>query len=80
MQNKIAKSLSNLPIPPEQDCDRDKWSGSRCWKVVISYQINVFLNEDEKDYFLLQLANGKRIVKVGEVVLTNKFLAITKVR
>jgi len=80
MQNKIMKSPSSLPVPPEQDCHRDKWSGSRCWKVIISYKTVVFINKNEKDYFLTQLANGKKIIKIGEMVLTNKFLAITKVR
>ena len=80
MQNKLVKLPSSLNIPPPQDVDRFVWSGSRCWKVTVGYNTEVFLNEKEKDYFLMQLANGKRIIKVGEIVLTNKFLAITKVR
>jgi hypothetical protein len=80
MQNKIATLPSSLLTPPEQDCDRDTWSGTRQWKVTISYKTEVFINDKEKEYFLAQLANGKRIIKVGEMVLTNKFLSITKVR
>jgi len=80
MQNKITKLPSSLQVPPPQDVDRFKWSGTRCWKVIISYKTEVFITEEEKDYFLAQLANGKRIIRVGEVVLTNKFLAITKIK
>lgn len=80
MQNKIANLPSSLPVPPEQDVDRFAWSGSRHWKVTVSYKTELFINDQEKDYFLAQLANGKKIIKVGEMVLTNKFMVITKVR
>lgn len=80
MQNKPMILPSSLPVPPPQDVDRFNWSGSRCWKVSITYKTEVFINEEEKEYFLKQLANGKKIVRVGEMVLTNKFLAITKIK
>ena len=80
MQDKPVTLPSRLPVLPELDCDRFAWSGSRCWKVTVSYRTEVFINSEEKDYFLSQLANGKKIIKVGEMVLTNKFVAITKVR
>jgi len=80
MQNKIVKSPSNLSVPQPKNVDRLEWSISRCWKVVISYKTEVFITEEEKEYFLSQLNNGKKIIKVGEMILTNKFLAITKIR
>ena len=80
MQNKIATLPFNLPVPPEQNVDRSGWSGSRCWRVDVSYSHHVFINDKERDYFLVQLANGKKIIKVGEMVLTNKFLSIIKIR
>lgn len=81
MENKIVKSVSNLLVqPPEQDIDRSAWSGARRWRVDISYSHHVFINDHERDYFLQELARGKKIIKVGEMVLTSKFLAITKVR
>mgnify|MGYP007049703711 FL=1 len=81
MENKIVKSVSNLVVqPPEQDIDRSAWSGARRWRVDVSYSHHVFINDHERDYFLQELARGKKIIKVGEMVLTNKFLAITKVR
>jgi hypothetical protein len=81
MENKIVKSVSNLVVqPPEQDTDRSAWSGARRWRVDVSYSHHVFINDHERDYFLQELARGKKIIKVGEMVLTSKFLAITKVR
>ena len=81
MENKIVKSVSNLVAqPPEQDTDRSAWSDSRHWRVDVSYSHHVFINEHERDYFLQELARGKKIIKVGEMVLTSKFLAITQVR
>ncbi len=81
MENKIVKSVSNLVVqPPEQDTDRSAWSDSRHWRVDVSYSHHVFINDHERDYFLQELARGKKIIKVGEMVLTSKFLAITKVR
>lgn len=82
MENKIAKSVSNLLVSPpqEQDTDRSMWSGGRHWRVDVSYSHHIFINDQERDYFLQELARGKKIIKVGEMVLTNKFLAITKIR
>ena len=80
MQNKPATLHSNLLVPPEQDVNRFEWSGSRHWKITISYRTEVFINDQEKDYFLSQLGMGKKIIKVGEMILTNKFIAITKVK
>lgn len=83
MENKIVKSVSNLSVieqPPECDTDRSSWSGARHWRVDVSYSHHIFINDHERDYFLQELARGKKIIKVGEMVLTSKFLAITKVR
>lgn len=81
MPNEITKYQSSvIKAPPEQDVERDSWSGSRRWRVDISFSHHVFINDGERDYFLQELAKGKKIIKVGEMVLTNKFLAITKVR
>jgi len=82
MENKIVKSVSNLPVKPpqEQDTDRSSWSGARHWRVDVSYSHHVFIQRSRRDYFLQELARGKKIIKVGEMVLTSKFLAITKVR
>ncbi len=82
MENKIVKSVSNYLVvkPPEQDIDRSVWSGARHWRVDVSYSHHVFINDHERDYFLQELARGKKIIKVGEMVLTSKFLAITKIR
>jgi|GEM_PF-4559749 len=81
MPNEITKFQSNtLVAPPEQETDRSAWSGSKHWRVDVSYSHHIFINDQERDYFLQELAKGKKIIKVGEMVLTNKFLAITKVR
>ena len=80
MQNKPAVSRSKLSVPQPQEVDRFVWSGARCWKVIISYKTEVYITEDEKEYFLNQLSAGKKIIRVGEIILTDKFLAITKVR
>lgn len=83
MENKIVKSVSNLSVieaPPEQDTDRSIWSGAKHWRVDVSYSHHVFINDNERDYFLQELARGKKIIKVGEMILTSKFLAITKIR
>jgi len=82
MGNEVAKYQSSVQItpPPEIDTDRSSWSMSKCWRVEISYNHHVFINDHERDYFLQELSKGKKIIKVGEMVLTNRFLAITKVR
>jgi len=79
MQNEVATLPSNLPVPKEQSVDRSIWSGTRRWRVTVSYKTDVFINDEEKQYFEFQLSQGKKIVKVGEMILTNKFIAITKV-
>lgn len=81
MENKLVKSVSNLQIieqPPETNADRSNSSMTRCYRLEISYTHHVWINKNEYDYFLQELARGKKIIKVGEMVLTNRFLAITK--
>lgn len=85
MQNKIVKFQSEIAPRNEiklgvyESGDRSEWSGSKCWRVDISYSHHVWLDEVEKDYFVQELAKGKKIIRIGSMILTNRFLAITKV-
>ena len=77
MPNRIA----TLPSNPEplKDVDRSEWDYQRRWKLTISSKTEVYLSEKEKDYFVEQIANGKKIIRVGEMILTNKFFCIVPV-
>jgi len=81
MENKVTKYQSNLEVkqPEIIDIDRSEWSSHKCWRVDISYSHHVWITPEEKEYFLLELAKGKKIIRVGNMILTNRFLAITKV-
>lgn len=54
----------------------------RRWEVVYGYgkDARKFLTDEERRVFLGELANGKTIVQVGSLTLTNRFLYIAPLR
>jgi len=82
MQNKVATLPSNVPMPkPAVDVeDYYKSTPRRRWELSIGWKTKLYLTDEEKDYFLQQLRLGKKIVLIGEMVLTKQFSYIIPVR
>lgn len=49
--------------------------GGNKYKVLL-YGESIYLTQEEHDYFLQKLSDGKKIIKIGNITLTNKFQAI----
>ena len=77
MPNKIATLPSSLPVDPERYFIA---SSNRRWELTINWKLKVYLTDNEKDYFLEQLKLGKKIISVGDMVLTKRFDCLIPVR
>ncbi len=55
---------------------------NRRWEVAYGYtkEGKKYLTDQEREYFLGEMAKGKTIVQVGLLTLTNKFLYIAPIR
>jgi len=52
------------------------WNGAssiRRWELTINWKTKVYLTDVEKDFYLSQLKLGKKIIQVGDLVLTKHF-------
>lgn len=77
MQNKIATLPSIKIIPPENPLEYLNGSSStRRWEVTINWKTKVYLTDQEKNYYLEQLKLGKKIIQVGDLILTKRFDSI----
>ena len=54
----------------------------RRWEVVFSYskETRKYLTDEERKHFLGELAQGKTMVQIGSLTLTNRFLYIAPIR
>lgn len=54
----------------------------RRWEIVFTYSKNnnKYLTDEERRYFLEELARGKTMVQIGSLTLTNRFLYIAPIR
>ena len=83
MENKPATLPCNtLKVPkvesnPERYLRADNW---RRWELCVNYKTKIYLNDEEKDYFLGQLKLGKKVILVGEMVLTKHFDYLIPIR
>ncbi len=50
-----------------------KASPKRRWEVSFDYKTKIFLNTDEKNYFIDQINKGVNTIQIGPLVLTSKF-------
>jgi len=74
MENKIATLPSIKIIPPENPMEY--WNGvssTRRWELTINWKTKVYLTDSEKNFYLSQLKLGKKIIQVGDLVLTKHF-------
>lgn len=82
MQNKIAISHSDL-VNPQPATDVENYhspSTARRWELSIGWKTKLYLTDEEHDYYLQQLKIGKKIVLVGELVLTKSFNYLIPIR
>lgn len=82
MQNKLATSPSNLPVPePASNADvYHEPSVWRRWELSIGWKTKLYLTDEEREYYLEQLRLGKKIILVGDMVLTKQFNYLVPVR
>jgi hypothetical protein len=71
------KTLATLPsdniLVPADPAEYWTESTDRRWELTLNWKTKVYLTDQEKEYFMAQLKAGKRIVRVGEMILTKKF-------
>jgi hypothetical protein len=80
MQNKPATLPSNLPVPSDP---REYWDDSnpcRRWELTVNWKTKVYLTDQERNYFLAQIKAGKKIIRIGEMILTRHFDCLIPVR
>lgn len=61
----------------------DNWEDpNRRWEVVYGYskEARKYLTDEERKTFLHELAQGKTIVQIGSLTLTNRFLYIAPIK
>lgn len=82
MQNKLATLPSNLPMPkPSKDVESYYSPSSwRRWELSIGWKTKIYLTDEEREYYLKQLKLGKKIILIGEMVLTKQFNYIIPIR
>jgi len=73
---------SNLPVPEiEKDIESfNNASPRRRWELSIGWKTKLYLTDEERNYYIEQLKIGKKIVLVGEMVLTKQFNYLIPVR
>lgn len=74
MQKTIATLPSIKITSPENPMEY--WNGvssTRRWELTINWKTKVYLTDKEKNYYLEQLKLGKKIIQVGDLVLTKHF-------
>lgn len=77
MQNKLTILPSIKIISPENPMEY--WTGAsstRRWEVTINWKTKVYLTDQEKEYYLNQLKLGKKIIQIGDLILTKRFDSI----
>lgn len=82
MQNKIATLPSSISAPPiEKDVTTYEVASSRRrWELSVGFKTKIYLTDEERNYYIEQLKLGKKIVLVGEMVLTKQFNYLIPVR
>ena len=82
MQNKIATLPSSLPMPqPASDVEAYHEASSwRRWELSIGWKTKIYLTDEEREYYLQQLRLGKKIILIGEMVLTKQFNYLVPVK
>lgn len=75
------KPFSTIKPAPARDYD-DPNAGDRRWEIVYGYgkDARKFLTDEERKHFLSELSDGKTIVQVGALTLTNRFLYMAAIK
>lgn len=73
----MEKILATLPsikiIAPQDPTDYLSGTSTRRWELALNWKRIIYLTDQEKDYFMAQLKVGKKIVQIGDLILTKKF-------
>lgn len=80
MHKTLATLPSNLPVPKKCQEYFDDRVEDRRWELTINWKTKLYLTDEEKDYFLNMIASGKKIIKVGELILTKRFDCLIPIR
>ena len=72
MENLPATLQSNLS-EVKDPTDYLTATNIRRWELSVNWKSKFYLTDEEKDYFLSQLRLGKKIIAVGEMILTPRF-------
>lgn len=80
----MPKTLATLPsikiLAPASSLEYFEESSTRRWELTINWKTKLYLTDIEKEYFMAHLKAGKRIIQVGDMVLTKKFDCLIPVR
>ncbi len=73
----MQKTLATLPstkiIAPKDPLEYRDPSSTRRWELTINWKTKVYLTDQEKVFFMAALKSGKKIIQVGDLVLTKRF-------
>lgn len=71
---------SKILVPEHVTDYTDPEISTRRWELAINYKTKVYLTDQERDYFLRQVAMGMTIIQVGALTLSNRLDAMIPVR
>jgi len=57
---------------PKSDDFLSEEKPDRVWKLVYPDKATFYLNDEEREHFLRELADGKTIIQIGSLTLTNR--------
>jgi hypothetical protein len=80
MEKTLATLPSNLPVPKKCQEYFDDRIEERRWELGINYKTKIYLTDGERDFFLNMISSGKKIIKVGELILTKRFEYLIPIR
>lgn len=71
----MQKILAILPFinSPENPLEYLNHSSDRRWELTINWKTKVYLTDNERNYFMEALKAGKKIIQIGDLVLTKRF-------
>lgn len=81
MQNKPTMLPSKgLSTPQSVNDYRDPSISERRWELTLNWKTKVYLTDEERSYYLAQIKAGKKIIGVGDLVLTRRFDCMIPIR
>lgn len=78
--SQLIQHSSKLPVPTDSKEYLDSDVSYRRWELTINYKTKVYLTDEEREYFLAQIARGMTVVQVGNLTLTSRFDCLIPIR